>query len=363
MPKTPSSIVPSWLLTAKVTAPAAEVGHVPRQALLQRLDAVLERRFAALQAPAGFGKTTVLADFSRGKQAQGPVAAWISLDEGDTPSLFGSYLAYAFECAGLDLSGLSDVDAWSSSPATYRIGMVARAIELHAGPCLLVLDEVDRLPAETVELVQSLLDHGPPNLHFALAFRANPGLDLAMRVLDGSGMVVGVEDFRFSRSEIDRFFSGKLTLRRLTAIEERTAGWPLALTVHRNEQFGGPGVQGVETARVASDFVRVRLLRGLSKEDRAFVCQLAVFDWIDPEVVELCGISDQELEVLKSPKPYHPPAEPVPQPPMDTTTPRMHLPPEQYELLLGSSDEKVSEMLSETTPPVVVEERAKAVNE
>ena len=298
MPKTPSSIVPSWLLTAKVTAPAAEVGHVSRQALLQRLDAVLERRFAALQAPAGFGKTTVLADFSRGKQAQGPVAAWISLDEGDTPSLFGSYLAYAFECAGLDLSGLSDVDAWSSSPATYRIGMVARAIELHAGPCLLVLDEVDRLPAETVELVQSLLDHGPPNLHFALAFRANPGLDLAMRVLDGSGMVVGVEEFRFSRSEIDRFFSGKLTLRRLTAIEERTAGWPLALTVHRNEQFGGPGVQGVETARVAADFVRVRLLRGLSKEDRAFVCRLAVFDWIDPEVVdEVLGSSDAGVRI------------------------------------------------------------------
>ena len=85
--------------------------------------------------------------------------------------------------------------------------------------------------------------------------------------------------------------------------------------------------------------------------------------WIDPEVVELCGISDEELEVLKSPKPYHPPAEPVPQPPMDTTAPRMHLPPEQYELLLGSPDEKVSEMLSETTPPVVVEELAAAVNE
>ena len=85
--------------------------------------------------------------------------------------------------------------------------------------------------------------------------------------------------------------------------------------------------------------------------------------WIDPEVVELCGISEEELEVLKSPKPYHPPAEPVPQPPMDTPAPRMHLPPEQYELLLGSSDEKVSEMLSESTPPVVVEEPAAAVNE
>ena len=98
-----------------MSAPEPRAGQVPREALLKSLDAVLERRFAALQAPAGFGKTTVLAEFSRRKRAQGLIVAWLSLDEDDTPSVFGSYLAYAFECAGLDLSVLSDRDAWSSS--------------------------------------------------------------------------------------------------------------------------------------------------------------------------------------------------------------------------------------------------------
>ena len=109
MPKTPSSIVPLWLLQAKVSTPEAGGGQVPREALLRRLDALLECRFAALQAPAGFGKTTVLADYSRSKKAQGMVVAWVSLDEDDTPSVFGSYLAYAFEWAGLDLSLLSEL--------------------------------------------------------------------------------------------------------------------------------------------------------------------------------------------------------------------------------------------------------------
>ena len=85
--------------------------------------------------------------------------------------------------------------------------------------------------------------------------------------------------------------------------------------------------------------------------------------WIDPEVVELCGISAEELAVLKSPAPYDQPAEPVPQPSMDTKAPRMHLPPEQYELLLGSSDQKVWDLMSETTPPVVLDPQAAAVNE
>ena len=77
--------------------------------------------------------------------------------------------------------------------------------------------------------------------------------------------------------------------------------------------------------------------------------------WIDPEVVELCGISAAELERLRSPAPYESSDRPVPQPPMDSTEPRMHLPPEQYQLLLGSSDEQVFELLSESTPPVAVE--------
>ena len=76
--------------------------------------------------------------------------------------MFGSYLAYAFEQAGLDLSVVSDLDAWSSSPASYQIGMLARAVDLHAAPCLLALDEIDRLPRETVDLVQRLGRSGAP---------------------------------------------------------------------------------------------------------------------------------------------------------------------------------------------------------
>ncbi len=52
----------SWLLQQKVLAPELPAGYVSRASLLQRLEGVLERRLTVLQAPAGFGKTTVLAD-------------------------------------------------------------------------------------------------------------------------------------------------------------------------------------------------------------------------------------------------------------------------------------------------------------
>ena len=289
----PTAIVPSWLLKAKVSPPDPGAGYVPRDALLQRLDAAFERRFALLQAPAGFGKTTVLADFSRRKQNEGLVVAWVSLDEDDEPSLFGNYLTYAFECAGLDLSELNDPGAWSSSPVAYQVGMLARAIEHHAAPCLLVLDEVDRVPRETTEAIQRLVEHAPPNLHFALAFRANRGLDLAMQVLDGSGIVMDADECRFSASEIEQFFQGKLSPRQLTEVEESTAGWPVALLIQRAELTGETGQPGVDTAKLTSSFVGLHLLRGLSTEDRRFACELAVFDWIDTDLVdEVLGSGD-----------------------------------------------------------------------
>ena len=282
-----------------MSAPALGAGHVPREALLERLDAAIERRFVLLQAPAGFGKTTLLADLSRRKREQGFVVAWISLDDDDAPSVFAGYLAYAFECAGLDLSALNDADGWPSSPAAYQVGTLARAIDRHAAPCLLVLDEVDRLPRETVELLQRLVEHAPVNVHFALAFRSNPGLDLAMQVFDGTGVVFGAGEFRFSRAEMARFFAPhKLSRRQLDAVEEQTAGWPVALTIHRNRQATDTGELRPEAARLTSDFVRMRLLHGLTPADRTLVCQLAVFDWIDTDLVdEVLGAGDTRARV------------------------------------------------------------------
>ncbi len=252
-----------------------------------------------LSAPAGFGKTTVLADVVHGARAQGLLVGWILLDNDDLPQVFGSYLAGAFEHAGLDLTLLHTQNAWSSSPAVFQIGMLAHAIELHEAPCLLVLDEVDRLPRRTVELLDRLLKLGPRNLHVAMAFRSDPGFDLAPHILNGGAIVVGAEQFRFSMDEIARFFGGELSRRELAVVEERTAGWPVALMVYRNMRAAGAGGPGVDTSLLLPEsYVGMRLLRDLSAGDRATLFDLAVFDWLDADLVdEVLGSSDARVRV------------------------------------------------------------------
>src|ERR687893_737052 len=81
------------LLKAKLYVPRGRVDAVPRPRLYERLDEGARHELTVVSAPAGFGKTTLLADWSR--RSDLPVA-WVSLDErDDDPVRFFLYLIAA----------------------------------------------------------------------------------------------------------------------------------------------------------------------------------------------------------------------------------------------------------------------------
>jgi len=297
-----STVNASGLLKAKVLPPELPSGYVSRPALLQRLEHMRERRVTVLQAPAGFGKTTVMADIARARKQDGVAVAWISLDDEDTPNLFGSYLALALEQAGLDLGLSGSHVAWSAWPALQQLGMLADAIERHAAPCLLVLDEVDRLPTRTVRLVDLLLQHAPSNLHVVMACRSNPGVNVGTRLLSGGAIVLGTESFRVQRADMDRFLGRELSRKELAEVEERTAGWPIALMVHRNMDGAAAERAGRETAELTRNYIGLHVLRDLSDEEQACLFDLAVFDSIDAGLVDaVLGSNDARVLVAALP--------------------------------------------------------------
>ena len=293
-----AGVVSPWLLQAKVAVPATPADYLARPHLVRQVEAAVQRRLTVLQAPGGFGKTTVLSDVCRRVAGQGVLVGWLTLDAEDTPTVFGSYVALALEHAGLDLVAVFGPGAWALAPTARRIGMLARAVDQHPAPCLLVLDEVERLPRQTVGLIDRLIKRAPTNLHFAVACRSNPGLDLAAHVLDGSAVIVGPSAFRFSRHDIARLFRGDLSRRQLVAVEQRTAGWPVALTVYRNMQARETAGLPADTANLTDNFVGVRLLGDLTAADRRLLLDLSVFDTIEDELLdEVLGSSDARRRV------------------------------------------------------------------
>lgn len=76
--------------------------------------------------------------------------------------------------------------------------------------------------------------------------------------------------------------------------------------------------------------------------------------WIDPEVVELAGITPEELARFRAPAEYGGEGGTVPQPPMDPTKPHLNYPGDRYATVLALSDEEITSMSSYAEPPVKV---------
>ena len=197
------NILPPWALEvrAKTAIPELPAGHVRRKSLVRQLDSLLERRLTVLWAPAGFGKTTLLADACREKRKEA-VVAWLALDDCDRPGELASCLACAFGRAGMDLTALQECGGWSSLHNAQQMGMLARAVALHAAPCLLVLDNMDRLQPCSADWLDRLVKRGPRNLHVAVACRSTPRINLTGHELDGSVSIIETKQLRWDSTRV-----------------------------------------------------------------------------------------------------------------------------------------------------------------
>ena len=156
----------------------------------------------------------------------------------------------------------------------------------------MAVDELERLTdPESVALLNYLVKWGPSNLHIAMACRELPsGLDVADLVLGGSALVLSANELRFSNPDIARFFGLKLSRREHRALATESAGWPIALRIRRNEQrLGGGGGPAAGEAGVVRDvvdnWIEARLWYGLSTDDRDFLLDIGLCEWLDAQLL------------------------------------------------------------------------------
>ena len=278
-----------WLLRQKVMLPDPVGGFVERTALGARCDPV-KWRVMAINAPGGFGKTTLLAEACRRSRRQGTVVAWLTVDEDDGPTTLATYLSFAFSQAGLDILDPRAVSR-DFEGHDYRINLLLNSIEAHGADCVLALDDIHRLrDPESLGIVNRLLQHAPVNLHLALAFRYIPdGLNVATPIFQGRGITIRTDELRFQKPEIARFFATTLSRTELARVTDSSQGWPIALCIHRNVR--DQPASDVLAHDIASNWIETRLWSGLSDDDQDFILDIGLFEWIDAELVdEVLGV-------------------------------------------------------------------------
>ena len=249
-----SSAVPSSLplLKTKLYIPTVPACRVIRSSLVDRLSSIREKALTLISAPAGFGKTTLLAEWIA--QTSMPIA-WLSLDNGDNdPYRFLAYLTAALESIQEDVGTESRqlMQAPQLVPPHIILASLINEVEKVTESSSLVLDDCQFITEHAVyDALTYLLDHLPSNLHLVIVTRADPPLQLGRLRAHGQLLELRTQDLRFTPQEATEFLNEVMRLGLspgdIEALEVRTEGWVVGL------QMAALSLRGHENA---SEFIR-----------------------------------------------------------------------------------------------------------
>ncbi|MCG3207616.1 MAG: HTH-type transcriptional regulator MalT [Anaerolineae bacterium] len=224
------------LLNTKLFIPQARhlQDVLPRPRLIEQLKNGVSRRLTLISAPAGFGKTTLLAQWIPHSER---CVCWLSLDEADNDlTRFLTYVIAALNLLQADFGQPLLQALQSPQPPAVESLMTALVNEIvqTLDEFVLVLDDYHLLHLPAIQAaVAFLLNNLPPNMHLIIASRADPALPLARLRVRGQLNELRAADLRFTPAEVTTFFQQikvlPLPTEHIEELETRTEGWGAGL--------------------------------------------------------------------------------------------------------------------------------------
>ena len=267
-----------------------------------------------ISAPAGYGKTTLLAHWRQVEEAEVPFA-WVSLDEQDNDSIrLWRHIVEALrrvvpeeEDFGADvLAGMSAVgERFFETTLSTFINEIAEL----SHRVVLVLDDYQFITEEdSHESVAFFVEHLPENAHLVISSRSDPPLPLGRLRAMGEMSEIRTEQLAFSEEEAECLLNERMELGigpdDLSVLFERTEGWPagvylasLSLQNKENkhafiESFGGSN-------RYVVGLLGEEVLAGLTEEVREFLLETSVLRMMTGPLCDAVTGSEGSARLLR----------------------------------------------------------------
>ncbi len=234
---------PFPIQAAKVQAPVLREETLARDRLLEWLDAKIHHRLVLVIAEAGYGKTTLLADFTRRTRLR---TIWYRLDETDVDWVTvlhhlvaaGRQTDPSFGSATWSLLG--ELGTGGTPMATILATFIRELQAIGDQGTVLILDDyhvVESTP-ELQHIVREIVNRAPERLSVVILSRRVPILPIARLRALGEVAEIGRDALRFEATETERLF--RETYRRplepdvLAELDRRTEGWAASLQLVRS---------------------------------------------------------------------------------------------------------------------------------
>ncbi len=230
---------PLPVITTKLVPPRVAGTLLARPRLLARLQPAAGQTLALVSAGAGFGKTTLLAQWHQALIEQGRAVAWLSLDAtDDSAETFCRYLLHALAAAHPHLQSALAPWLTQSPPLAALPGYLINALQAFAAPLYLIIDDYHYLQLASLhQPLLQLLTHAPPGLHVVLGSRVVPPFPLSRLRAYNQLVEIDTHDLRFNLQEVQHYFADSpalagngVQLQRLLVLTE---GWITGLQMAR----------------------------------------------------------------------------------------------------------------------------------
>ena len=290
---------------SRFSPPRQYVHLVQRPALTGALEEGLHRRLLLLQAPAGYGKSTLLAQWRDILAVRGVRTVWLTLDEDHgVPAEFLAGVIQAAASTGVQVAAVDAETLKSTAARNLRPALNAFLAELEGDqePVVFILDDYHLAQnSETDALLDLFVRRMPQNVHLVLASRSRPALALPQLLAQGQIGELGAEQLRFSIDEAFDLLREYLPDEEIVELVARLEGWPIALQLAAAwvlNHGGGAGLLQAFSGSVddMGDYLATQVFAQLPDHLRTFLLEISIFDRFNSNAADAArGAMDSAL--------------------------------------------------------------------
>lgn len=285
----PGSSLDSFM-ESKLHWPRTRQHWVRRERLVEQVHRAVGRQVALVAAPAGYGKTILLAQWLA--RSDGLKAAWVSLDPGDNdPQRLWTHVAAALDRAGCVVPTIRPTRTRrrhaAGTSADAELPKVLTALAATPEEIVLILDDFHFIQDQECHAqVEFLVDNLPPQAHLVISTRADPGLRLGRIRASGELAEIRASDLCFSAAETAELIAHEqiqLSGTSFTQLLERTEGWPAGLYLAILSLAGRPDPDDFVRRfsggnRFIGDYLVEEVLSRQSDPVREFMMSVSILD-------------------------------------------------------------------------------------